>query len=140
MNYTDLRELKSVLQVPAGDLSEDVSLNFIIEQASRWIDELLGIRPIEKKSRTEFYAGTGTQKLLLRARPVFTTPALQVYLDEAGWCPCGDRDLCWSRRRWKQHCIEVERSWCWRSIRCSHEHRRKASCCDTCRQKNTYRT
>lgn len=41
-------------------------------------------RKISKKSRTEYYNGTGTKKLLLRHRPVFLTPTISVNVDESG--------------------------------------------------------
>lgn len=83
MIYSDLRELKKVLEIDPADFSEDIKLNFILEHVSSWIEELLN-RKFTLQSRTEYYKGTGTQKLLLRARPVFTTPAIQVYQDYSG--------------------------------------------------------
>ena len=53
--------------------------------ASSWIEELLGRTDlVEKKSRTEYYNGTGTQRLLLNARPVFLSPAPVVLVDQDG--------------------------------------------------------
>lgn len=85
MLYTDLKNLKALLEIPAGDASEDVKFHFLIEYASRWMDELLGGRDLEYKERTEYYHGSGTQTLLLRHRPVFTTPTVQVWVDEGGY-------------------------------------------------------
>lgn len=53
-----------------------------------WIEEWLG-RSLAYKTRTEYYKGTGTIKLLLRARPVFPVPSdgstpLTVYVDQNG--------------------------------------------------------
>lgn len=86
---TDLRELKSVLDIPSGDTSEDKNLLFFIEQASQWISELLN-RDFTFKTRTQYYQGTGTQKLLLRNRPVYPNPAppyssIQIIYDENGF-------------------------------------------------------
>jgi len=79
----DIREVKSLLEVDMEDHSEDKLLLFFTEMISAWIEEFLN-RKLVKKSRTEFYGGTGTVKLRLRARPVFTTPTIQVYVDEGG--------------------------------------------------------
>lgn len=82
---TDLRELKRILEIDPNNTQEDVLLGFLIEQASAWIEELLNRPGLMFKARTEYYAGTGTQKLLLRSRPVFTTPTIQCFVDEAGY-------------------------------------------------------
>lgn len=84
MLWTDLRELKAVLDIHPQDSSEDKKLNFFNEWASAWLEETIG-RQLTLKSRTEYYNGTGTQKLVLRHRPVFTTPTIQVFVDEAGF-------------------------------------------------------
>lgn len=81
---TDLRELKSKLDIDVEDTSEDKNLLFFVETASSWIAELLGRPGLMYKSRTEYYNGTGTQFLPLRSRPVFTTPTIEVYVDEDG--------------------------------------------------------
>lgn len=75
---TDLRELKAMLDIPNGDLSEDKKLLILIDQATSWIEELLN-RKIFFKTRTEYYKGTGTQKMLLRSRPVFPNPPNPIY-------------------------------------------------------------
>lgn len=85
MLLTDIREAKAILEVPAGDTSEDRKILFLIEWASAWILELLNRPGIEKKERTEYYAGSGTDRLLLRSRPVFTTPTIQLFFDDAGY-------------------------------------------------------
>lgn len=84
MLWSDLREVKRVLDINPSDHSEDVKLNFFVEWATAWLEETIG-RPMTLKSRTEYYNGTGTQKLLLKTRPVFTNPTIQVFLDEAGF-------------------------------------------------------
>lgn len=85
MLYTDLSELKTVLEIDPADTSEDTKLNFFVAQASAWIEELLNRPGMTYKSRTEFYKGTGTQKLTLRSRPVYSTPTIQVYEDNAAY-------------------------------------------------------
>lgn len=82
MLLTDLREVKAILEIDNDDTSEDKTLTFYAEWASDWIEELLN-RPLSYKSRTEYYNGTGTTQLLLRARPVETS-GLTVNVDEAG--------------------------------------------------------
>src|SRR6266404_3179211 len=84
MILSDLREVKAYLDIPPGNLSEDVKLSLFIEVASEWLQEVLN-RQLTYAQRTEFYNGTGTQKLLLKSRPVFLTPPLQVYVDEGGY-------------------------------------------------------
>lgn len=85
MLLTDIREVKGVLDIDPEDKSEDWKLLLFIEQASEWISEYLDRPGLEKKSRTEYYNGTGTQKLLLRSRPVYTSPTILVRLDESAY-------------------------------------------------------
>ncbi len=85
MIFSDLQEVKSILQIDPGDKSEDRSLLMFLEQVSKFIEEWLNRPGLTKKARTEYYNGTGTQKLLLRSRPVFTDPEPQVWVDEAGF-------------------------------------------------------
>lgn len=82
-NQTDLREVKAMLEIDPGDTQEDLKLQFYINQAASLIDDFLG-RGLMFKSRTEFYNGTGTQKLNLRARPVYTSPTIQLWEDHDG--------------------------------------------------------
>jgi hypothetical protein len=88
MILSDLREIKSILEIDPLDNSEDKKLLFLVEQASALIEGYLD-RDLFFKSRTQFYKGTGTQKLLLRNRPVYPTPqspysAIQVTYDPNG--------------------------------------------------------
>ncbi len=83
MRYGDLLETKKVLEIDPLDTQEDSKLLFFIEYASGIIEEILNRPGIEYKTRTEIYQGSGTQALLLRSRPVFTTPAITVLLDES---------------------------------------------------------
>lgn len=86
MFYSSLDQLKVMLDIQLADTSEDTKLLFLIEQASSIIEEFLGRPGIMFKERTEYYAGTGTNQLTLRSRPVYTTPTIQVWVDEgANW-------------------------------------------------------
>ena len=82
---TDLNTVKVLLDIDSSNTAEDLKLNFLIELASDWIAEYLDRPGLLIASRTEFYKGTGTQKLLLNSRPVYTTPTIQVFLDEGGY-------------------------------------------------------
>lgn len=82
--YSDLREVKTLLEIDPGDTSEDLKIGFLVNQAASLIDDFLG-RGITFRSRTEYYNGTGTQKLNLRARPVYTTPTIQCWEDSGGF-------------------------------------------------------
>lgn len=79
-----LQELKVLLQIDPNDTYEDISLSFILDYTTSWIEELLG-RRIFLATNTEYYNGTGSQKLLLRRRPVFTTPTIEVSIDQGGY-------------------------------------------------------
>lgn len=87
MLWTDLLELKAILEIHPLDKSEDKKLNFFNEWSSEWLEQVIG-RDLTLKSRTQFYGGQGTQKILLRNRPVFPNIGLsdeiQVFLDESG--------------------------------------------------------
>lgn len=80
---TDLLEVKSLLGISMSNNCDDKLLGFLIEHASNWIQEWLG-RDLEYKQRTEYYNGSGTIYLPLRARPVYAT-GLQVRVDERGF-------------------------------------------------------
>lgn len=85
MILADLVELKTLLDIPNGDTSQDAKLMYLVAMASNVIEEYLGRQnQLFKKSRTEYYNGTNTQKLLLRSRPTFTTPTIQVWADNSG--------------------------------------------------------
>jgi hypothetical protein len=88
MIYSDLGELKSLLEIKPGDTSEDKKLLFLSEMASQWIEELLGRPGIFLAQRTEYYKGTGTQRLLLNSRPILsptgTNPGMTVIIDQSG--------------------------------------------------------
>lgn len=86
--FSDIRELKTLLEIDPSDTSSDKKLSFFNEHAANIIEELLD-RDFTYKSRVRYYDGTGTQKLLLRHRPVYPSPpapfsSLAVIVDEAG--------------------------------------------------------
>lgn len=85
MPLIDLNTLKVLLDIDPRNTGEDLKLGFLVELASDWIAEYLDRPGLFIASRTEFYKGTGTQKLLLNSRPVYTTPTIVVYQDEGGY-------------------------------------------------------
>ncbi len=85
MIYSDLRELKSELEIDPENTSEDQSLSRRIKQASALMDLYLTCPPKQKESKTEFYKGYGTPKLVLKRRPVFTDPAIQCFVSRTGY-------------------------------------------------------
>lgn len=80
---TDLITLKTLLEIDPNDTQEDIKLMFILETVSSWIQEWTNRPGLFFASRTEYYKGTGTQKLLLKSRPV-SPDGLQVYVDQSG--------------------------------------------------------
>lgn len=84
MLLTDLHELKAVLEIGPQDPSEDKRLNFYANWATALIEQYLD-RELMKKERTEYYGGSGTQKLVLRCRPAYVTPTPRVWVDEEGF-------------------------------------------------------
>lgn len=86
MLLSDLRELKTMLDIEQDDTIEDRKLLFLLGRASSWIEEVLG-RKFGVAQRTEFYSGTGTQQLCLKNRPVFRNAnnVLKVWEDEGGF-------------------------------------------------------
>lgn len=81
---TDLLEVKKILQIPLTDTSQDYALNYYITTVTNMIGEFLDRPNLYLQERTEYYNGTGTQKLPLRSRPVLADPEPQVWEDEAG--------------------------------------------------------
>lgn len=84
MLYTDLVEIKALLEIDPNNTSEDKKLNFLVEMASSFIEEVLN-RKMSFALRSEIYSGTGTQKMLLRSRPVFTTPTITISFDPSAY-------------------------------------------------------
>jgi hypothetical protein len=81
--WTDLIELKTALEIDPDDQSEDARLNLWLKAACEVLESYLGY-PIFRMTRTEFYGGTGTQKLTLRCHPVYADANLQVLVDRSG--------------------------------------------------------
>src|SRR5437879_2823588 len=86
MLFTDTNEMKAILDIDPDNHAEDLKLNFINEWASAWLEELLN-RKFTLQQRTEYYGGSGTQKLLLRTRPAYydANHLIQCYVDETGY-------------------------------------------------------
>ena len=74
MIYTDLAEVKRLLQIDPNDHAEDFTLNLYLGWTTSIIEEVLD-RDFTYKVRTYVYPGTGTQKLNLKHRPVYPTAA-----------------------------------------------------------------
>lgn len=68
--FTDLGELKSVLQIDPDNHNEDFTLGLYNEWTSDIFEQILD-REFTYATRTWVYPGTGTQKLNLRHRPVY---------------------------------------------------------------------
>lgn len=85
----DLNETKVALEIDPANTAEDKKLLLFLDYASDWVGELLNRRNgILYKSRTEYYDGTGTTRLLLRSRPVYATPVIEVTHDANGFYGC----------------------------------------------------
>lgn len=80
MILSDLVEARKIFEIDPNDTSEDAKLSLFLTIASDWISDFLDRPGLFYQQRTEYYRGTGTQKLLLRSRPVYTTD-LAVYQD-----------------------------------------------------------
>lgn len=80
-NCTDLNEVKSALGISLEDTRDDKRVSLFINWASSWIEGYLN-RPLFLKERTQICGGSGTQKLLLKARPVYATPTVRAFVDE----------------------------------------------------------
>lgn len=85
MIMTDLRELKLVLEIDPNNTVEDAKLSLFIMWATDIIEGFLNRPGLTYRTRTEYYGGTGTQKILLRNRPVYLDPVPQVWIDENGF-------------------------------------------------------
>ena len=85
MLFSDLREVKAILEIDPDNTQEDIKLSLFLEQVSDWFEEWTG-REFTLKLRTKAYPGTGTQRLNLDHRPVFpsvgTPNQIQVIIDE----------------------------------------------------------
>lgn len=88
----DLNELKATLEIDPRNKSEDKRLNFFIEMVTDVIEEWTDRKGklFYKSGRVEYYDGTGTQLLLLRARPVYLDPAPVVKVNETAFYDSAD--------------------------------------------------
>ncbi len=89
----NLNEAKRVLDIELDDHSEDWKILLYLEWITDFLKEVCN-RDFDFKSRVQYYQGTGTQKLLLRCRPVFPAPMLpyssiQIIYDSNGYFGAG---------------------------------------------------
>ena len=84
MLFSDISQIKKLLEIDSCEKEEDVRLLFYAEWASKWIEERLNRPDMGYQQRTEYYDGRGTQKLLLRSRPVYADPVIMVFEDLFG--------------------------------------------------------
>lgn len=84
MLWSDLLEIKVLLGLDPGNTAQDSKLLILNTVVGEWLGEWLNRPGFDLKARTEYYDGTGTQNLLLRSRPVYTTPTVQVFADSNG--------------------------------------------------------
>lgn len=92
MIFTDLRELAAVLDLDPNNPLENKKLLFFSEWVTGLINEYLGhgLYGIDYRTRVQYYNGTGTQKLILRSRPVYPSPPspyspISVVIDTGGY-------------------------------------------------------
>lgn len=85
MLLTDLNELKSMLDIPMGDTSEDKKLLILVDHATNIIEEIVDRPDMSYRQRTEYLSGTGTLQLCLRGRPAHVSPAPRVWIDGNGF-------------------------------------------------------
>ncbi len=83
MIFSDLREIKLLLEIDPNNHISDNVLQLYNEWATSIIEEFCGGRRFTYRARTEYYDGTGCQKLVLRSRPVFP-PITSVIYDQGG--------------------------------------------------------
>lgn len=84
MLLTDLRELKKILEIDTNNTQEDAKLGFLIEHASKWIEELLDKGDLAAREWTQYLNGTNTQYLCLEHRPILASPTPRVWVDAEG--------------------------------------------------------
>lgn len=87
MPLTDIRQVKAILEIDQADTSEDLKLSMFIDWVSEWIPLWCnrGDDGFAYAQRTQYYDGTGTQKVLLNNRPIDLTVPTQVYEDMNGF-------------------------------------------------------
>ena len=83
--YSDLRTIKSVLEIDPRNTIEDKKLLMFLDIATNLIEDVTNRPGMLYRVRTEYYNGTGTRTLLLRHRPVYTTPTPLIYVDQGGY-------------------------------------------------------
>jgi hypothetical protein len=76
--YNDLSEVKRLLGIDPLDTQEDTLLWLYIGTATEVIETYLNRPKLTKQARTEYVNGSGTQRLCLRHRPVYSTPTITV--------------------------------------------------------------
>lgn len=99
------------MDIDPGDKSEDKKLFILLDLASDWLGEAMGITGgIDKKERTEYYNGNGKALLNLKHRPVFTTPALQVSSSLSGFfgSPSGSFDSDTLLTYGTDYCLKID--------------------------------
>lgn len=84
MLLSDLKELKSILEIDPNNHTEDKSLLFYLEWASDIIQQYINRPNLMYKSSTEYYQGTGTIQITLKRRPVYIDPVPEVWVDSGG--------------------------------------------------------
>lgn len=92
MLFTDLRELKSMLEIDPEDRSEDVRLNHWIRLGCEVLESYLGWSPF-RMERTEYPKPSGKLSLVLDARPVYISPAPRIWVDESANFGLGTNDF-----------------------------------------------
>lgn len=80
--WSDLNELKTMLEINLDDRSEDVRLSFWLKMACAVLEQYTG--PVFRMERTEYHGGNGTPRLVLKCRPAYTNPIPRVWVDRAG--------------------------------------------------------
>lgn len=83
MALTTLADVKTFLQIPVSNTTQDTLLNMLIGDASSVITNYLRGRRLDQDTYTEFYSGNGTRFVILKQRPVFSV--LNVWLDYNGY-------------------------------------------------------
>jgi hypothetical protein len=88
MLWTDLLTMKQLLEIDPNDTSQDWLLNHFNLWTTDILETLLN-RDFSLNTRTWYYQGTGTQKLILIHRPVQPS-SLQVTISDTGYFGFGD--------------------------------------------------
>lgn len=91
MLLTDLGEIKTLLDIDPANTAQDKLLYFLIKTASEWIEQLINRPGLSFAQREEYPRPSGTEKLLLKYRPVraSTQYAPQVWTNISACFPQG---------------------------------------------------